>query len=173
MYTVLCKQSVILLTTFNPKWRHCVAVPFSLRLGFFSSLTVLPVWEGQQAQAGNHSRNLSQAAEYSSSLGHHHPTTLHCWFLLTLSECAKRVLGEANMTGWGLEKGGILNEWQSWGGQGELEQDYEGHTDLIACFSNVSPRTDTAIYEILENTRTIAKELSSIRFMFLLVFSSF
>lgn len=95
----------IMFSSFCCHYTHVleVAVPVSLRLCHFSSLTVLAVWVGQQAQAGNHSRNLSQA-EYSSSLGHHHPTTLQCWFLLTLSECAKRVLGEVTWQGWGSEK---------------------------------------------------------------------
>lgn len=76
----------------------CAAV--SLRLGPSS---LLPVWVWQQAQTGKYSRNLSQAAEYSSSLGHHHPTTLQCWFLLTLSDCAKWVAAwEGVMLGWGV-----------------------------------------------------------------------
>lgn len=90
--------------------KSCAAV--SLWLGPFS---LLPVWVWQQAQTGKYSRNLSQAAEYSSSLGHHHPTTLQCWFLLTLSDCAKWLaVWVGGVRDEGLEKSGIWNETVGW-----------------------------------------------------------
>lgn len=49
-------------------------------------LILLPIWLRHQVQAGKCSRNLSKAPEYSSSLQHHHPSTLHCLFLLTWSK---------------------------------------------------------------------------------------